>query len=182
MSSKRERFDPFGTDSGRGEYSPDKFYTASTDDKGHHAALRTTSIPPYIQSAMREIIEQRYIPEYRQMGDIVRDALVHRLQYLKKHHPRLSELGRLILAQENMERRLQIRKEAIRLAERCAEVVKASISVGDTDEAKEAIAEFLEALVDVDEKVRDQATRIITTQFPQLVNEVLAESGFVDPQ
>lgn len=63
-------------------YSPDAFYTHSTDDQGHHRTMRFECTPTMI--AMLEQIAAE-TPEYRYAKDVVRDMLTHGIHnYLVK--------------------------------------------------------------------------------------------------
>lgn len=62
-------------------YSPNKFYTRSTDSKGHREEIRL-KLSPDLADALSIIVQSKAIPEYRTVQDIIRDAIVHRLHYL----------------------------------------------------------------------------------------------------
>lgn len=64
-----------------GDYSPKKFYTKSSDSKGHSDTI-WLKVPVSLSSALAAIVQSRAIPEYRTSQDICRDAIVHRLHYL----------------------------------------------------------------------------------------------------
>lgn len=64
------------------EYSPDNFYTRATDGKGH-SELVHVKLPPHVASALAAIVQSRAVPEYRTTQDLIRDAVVHRLHYLR---------------------------------------------------------------------------------------------------
>lgn len=62
-------------------YAPDKFYTRSTDAKGHTRQLRM-SIPPEVMAQVAELIQSRRVPDYKTIEAFARDAIVHRLHWL----------------------------------------------------------------------------------------------------
>ncbi len=64
------------------DYSPDKFYIKATDDHGH-SELVHLKVPPGVLSAIAQIVQSRAIPEYRTSQDLIRDAIIHRLHYLR---------------------------------------------------------------------------------------------------
>jgi hypothetical protein len=64
------------------EYSPDSFYTSGTDKRGHDKQIRATSIEPGLHGAINLIIGSGVFPQLRITGDLVRDALHHRVKYL----------------------------------------------------------------------------------------------------
>lgn len=65
------------------DYSPDRFYTRATDKKGHSETVHL-KIPPELASAIAHIVQSRAIPEYRTSQDMIRDAIFHRLRYLRE--------------------------------------------------------------------------------------------------
>lgn len=65
--------------------SEEEFIFHATDKKGHHATLSKLAIPPEMDQAISQIIEQSHF-EYRTKADIVRDALYHRLAWLCDHY------------------------------------------------------------------------------------------------
>lgn len=60
---------------------PDKFYLASADSKGHQYQIKNVNVPQGLGAAIAEVRE--YFPEYRSAQDFVRDAIMHRLMYLR---------------------------------------------------------------------------------------------------
>lgn len=67
-------------------YSPEKFYTRSTDARGHTETM-WLRLPPSLARVIAEVVQSRKIPQYRTAQDLVRDAIVHRLHYLKEKLP-----------------------------------------------------------------------------------------------
>jgi len=63
--------------------SPDRFYTKATDNHGH-SELVHLKVPPGTLSTIAQIVQSRAIPEYRTSHDLIRDAIVHRLHYLRE--------------------------------------------------------------------------------------------------
>ncbi len=80
--SKAE-FDPLATDSG-GSYRYDRFYTRSVDKNGHGEKM-SIRVPQGLDSQMHRVVAE--MAEYHTMHDLIRDAVVHRLEYLKHHTP-----------------------------------------------------------------------------------------------
>ena len=62
-------------------YDPLAFYTRSEDKKGHSFHLRAP-IPKPVAGEMNALIASQTVPQYRSVGDIVRDAIYHRLKYI----------------------------------------------------------------------------------------------------
>lgn len=88
-------------------YRPDRFYTRSLNADGHGERMQVR-VPQGIDSQIYAAVAE--IAEYRSVHDFMRDAAVHRLEYLQKHHNlgegarRSLELERL---QADRERRAQ---------------------------------------------------------------------------
>lgn len=66
------------------KYDIDQTYTHSTDDKGHYEDVRV-KVTPTMQAMVEEVIKD--LPEYRNIQDVFRDAVVHRLHYLTTKAP-----------------------------------------------------------------------------------------------
>lgn len=78
---------------GKRGYSEDRFYTRSTDAQGHGEHLRVRmpqGIEAQVYGAVREV------SEYRTVQDLMRDAVVHRLEYLQKRYKMSDEARRLL--------------------------------------------------------------------------------------
>lgn len=117
MEMDTNRPDEFLTDAAEDtspSYSLEKFYTASRDKKGHDTTIRI-SLPHSVMDGIARMVAQRVIPEYRTPPDVLRDALVHRLQWLGENFDDLeiSELAE-ILAMETEAQELMRRREAVR--------------------------------------------------------------------
>lgn len=67
---------------GTNGYSPEKFYTKSTDGNGHYEQVSQTKISPNLDAFIAEVMEQ-YSTQYKSRGDLVRDAIMHRIVYLR---------------------------------------------------------------------------------------------------
>ena len=59
------------------------YYTRGSDGRGNGHEVRVR-VQPTVAGQIQSIIEQRRIPEYHTMADLVRDAIVHRLKYLEQ--------------------------------------------------------------------------------------------------
>lgn len=91
--------DLFTFTGGEKGYRPDRFYTKSTDQRGHGEKIQVR-VPQGIDSQVHAAV--RDIPEYRSLQDFVRDALVHRLEWVQKQY-QLGEEAERILALERFE-------------------------------------------------------------------------------
>lgn len=88
-------YDVFGTVREAG-YSEDRFYTRSTDLRGHGSVLRIT-MPQGLDSQVYAAVNE--IPEYRSVQDFFRDAALHRLEYIQRRY-KISEGGQRMLVLE----------------------------------------------------------------------------------
>lgn len=77
-------------------YRIDRFYTRSVDANGHGEKLNLR-VPQGIDSQMYKAVSE--VPEYRTLQDLVRDAVMHRLEYLQKQYD-LGEKARIMLERE----------------------------------------------------------------------------------
>lgn len=88
-------------------YREDRFYCRSVNADGHGEKL-SLRVPQGIDSQMHAAVAE--VPEYRTMHDLVRDAVIHRLEYLQKRY-NLGDGARRMLELErisaNMEQRTQ---------------------------------------------------------------------------
>lgn len=74
-SSPRDEFTSDASQDGNGNFSLDKFYTASSDKKGRQTTVQV-HVPPSLLRTIQEIVARRIIPEYRTSADVLRDLLV----------------------------------------------------------------------------------------------------------
>jgi hypothetical protein len=70
-----------GLNTDDGGYSPDKFYTA-TSDKDGNAIRVNVRIPLPVYAAVQRLVQQGKIPDYDSQQAFFRDACFHRLKYL----------------------------------------------------------------------------------------------------
>ena len=64
-------------------YEPSKFYTKSQDTKGHSTTMRA-NVPKPFAGEVASLVASRVVPAYRSVGDVVRDALYHRLKAISR--------------------------------------------------------------------------------------------------
>lgn len=89
-------------------YSLDTFYTRSTDDDGHHSSI-AISLPPHTAGRIDELLQKGLYP-FKTKGHFVRDAIVHRLQYLAERG-NIPELERFVALETRAARLAMIRYE-----------------------------------------------------------------------
>lgn len=63
------------------EYSPNEFYTASCDNKGHDRTMQLR-VPTNMAGMIAELVQSNRFPDIRTTSDFFRDAAVHRLHYI----------------------------------------------------------------------------------------------------
>lgn len=79
---------------GKRGYSEDRFYTSATNEHNHGEKLNGIRIPQGIDSQVHAAV--REVNEYRHVNDLVRDALLHRLEYLQKRYRLTPETHRML--------------------------------------------------------------------------------------
>jgi hypothetical protein len=72
------------------EYHQDDIYTRSTDGKGHYETIRNIKVSDALHNVVCQMVADKAFPEYQSIGDVMRDALIHRLRFLSKNYERLS--------------------------------------------------------------------------------------------
>lgn len=108
---------------GQRGYSEDRFYTKSTNTHNHGEKLNVR-VPQGIDSQVYAAVNQ--IPEYRHINDLVRDAIIHRLEYLQRRYRmgddlrRQLELERLESDNERSAREIEVMERSVaNLNEHC---------------------------------------------------------------
>lgn len=144
-SSRAER-DVFALVDGKG-YRADRFYNKSTDSNGHGEKI-TVRVPQGIDSQVHAAV--REIPEYRSLQDFIRDAIVHRLEYIQKHYElgdgarRFVELQRMEADMERITSEVETMTNAVERVKVSLETAYASRDWGLMKEAMETAEEMLE--------------------------------------
>jgi hypothetical protein len=62
-------------------YDPNKFYTEGSDKSGRGDPT-SVRFPPQTASAIAALVQSGKIDAYRTTSEFVRDAVIHRLQYI----------------------------------------------------------------------------------------------------
>lgn len=125
-----DRFDPFATE--KKGYSPDKFYTKSTDGKGV-SETKYIKVPPSLIGEIGELVAARVIPDYKTDGDFIRDAIVHRLHEIAemRQDGRLAAVvNRQVMLNENM-RVMQDMEECQMIVTTHRDSFEKAVQVGD---------------------------------------------------
>jgi|DewCreStandDraft_5_1066085.scaffolds.fasta_scaffold01803_14 hypothetical protein len=157
-------------------YSPDKFYTKSTDGKGHSETIYL-KIHPTLARLMAEIIQSREIPEYRTAQDLIRDAVVHRIHYLRSRlaEKKVTVLKRIeaiqnLLAHEEMMAQYQ------EVIERASAVVRQLLQdpvPGARDEARRIIRDLYGEIAGITDSPywREKYLSRLAAEFGPLLEE-----------
>lgn len=107
-------------------YDPEAYYTGAVDEKGHQITLRV-AVPPEIKVMLDNIVASRQFP-YLNVGQLVRDAIVHACQCLadqSMNYDLQREMQR-ILARENVnniERDVRADMELVEKSRAAADIV-----------------------------------------------------------
>ena len=112
------------------EYNPAKTYTRSSDRQGHRDYLRVP-IPRDLSAIVHRAVQT--LPTFESPQDLVRDALVHRLQWLANHHDMLDiaeDLRKQTLAAEVERVQVGIAADSEYVNE-CKRSLDAAIQAGD---------------------------------------------------
>lgn len=98
-----------------GGYDPRKFYTKATDSRGHRESINL-KVSPAIARLLSEIVQSRAVPAYKTVGDVVRDAIVHRLHWLDEEgYTRGRRDGSVLAWLEMVDRRLEEEQQNLAL-------------------------------------------------------------------
>lgn len=65
-----------------GGYALDRFYCASTNAHDHSETIQL-KLPKHVKVLINQFVGNDELPAYRSVNDVVRDALVHRLQWIQ---------------------------------------------------------------------------------------------------
>lgn len=74
--------DPFRLE-GTEPYSIDKFYTSSKNRFDHRDRINLSVLPEML-AEVQELISGKIVPDYKSFQDFTRDAIHHRMEYLRK--------------------------------------------------------------------------------------------------
>jgi hypothetical protein len=155
------------------EYSPDKFYTKSTDGRGNSELIQV-KVSPFVYGLLAEIIESPDFPDYRTKADLIRDALVHRLHHLRemaKDTTRMDSLKRKtgMLMQEAQAERLKAEMEQeARFVDALIDIMAAGAMSGNVTALGEAIDQAERALDGLPFHLADRLRREISMKISEL--------------
>lgn len=117
-------------------YSEEEFYVKSKDDQGHSTYARVR-FADHVFAQMGVLIQSKEIPEYRTIQDLIRDSVVHRLQYLSRtrNSRQASTLAQALLIIGELEKSSAFYEEIDNLFEAAATAVRNSVKADDLDSA-----------------------------------------------
>lgn len=144
------------TDTG---YSPMAFYVTSVDEGGR-STIRV-NIPTHIHAELTALVQSGKIPEYRTREDIVRDALVHRLETIQSLVGDV-RLERALVAerrQADIDRRKRDMERAEQYVSSLEEVLRTAHANGDFETLREAVE--LHDPAHLDEPYRSRAVHAL---------------------
>lgn len=64
-------------------YDPRKFYVAASDKKGHSAKYQVP-VPTTVAGEISKLVQSGFVEEYGSAQDFIRDAIIHRLQFISE--------------------------------------------------------------------------------------------------
>lgn len=108
-------FDVFAVVDDRG-YREDRFYTRSVNADGHGERMQVR-VPQGIDSQMYEAVAR--VPEYKTVHDLIRDSIIHRLEFLQKRYDlgdgarRMLELERIRAGMEHRNQEIVVMQSAV---------------------------------------------------------------------
>lgn len=140
------------------DYSPEKFYTRSVDEKGHREKIWQVQFPPHILAAMNGFVGQRYVGEYRTVADLLRDAAYHRLRWLNEAVKdgvlqRTLDLEAVAVEIEQATARIQENERVVGAAR---ELVEKAFRTGDRGEMQRFIGRMEELMGQLEQPYQGQ--------------------------
>lgn len=140
---QHDSWDATATSSNMG-YDPHEFYTSSSDKKGHQQQFRV-NVPPSLGSEIAQLVQSQRIPAYRTAQDVIRDALIHRLQWLRDHgHPISRDMQHeldLQMAKVKAQTKLQRVQEAEEYLDTIQEVFASLVGPDSRDDLRRELVE-----------------------------------------
>lgn len=141
-------------------YDPNEIMVSAQDEHGHTTNTRV-HMPPHWSALLHQIADSVSWPEYRNIQDIIRDALYHRLYWIGQQKDREKYPGiRTLIAEAQLHRMLDTRTEQsasfARTSQR-VDTILAELNASQSYAAmKEMIQEFSELGKAMDEPYRSR--------------------------
>lgn len=126
------------------EYSPDKFYVKSTDGRGN-SELLNLKMSPFEMGLLGELVESPDFPDYRRKGDVIRDALAHRMRHVRqmakdpKRMAGLKQKTDMLMQEAHVERLRGEMEQRVRYCDALIENMQLAVDSGDVAALAEAI-------------------------------------------
>lgn len=155
------------------EYSPDKFYTKSTDGRGNSEML-TIRATPFTFGLIAEMVESPDFPDYKTKADVIRDALAHLLHYRREmagDPVRMASLKRktaMLMAEAQAERLKAEMEQEARFADALVDIMDVGVSSGNVTALGEAIDQAERALESLPFHLADKVRREVMVKTREL--------------
>jgi hypothetical protein len=149
------------------EYSVEAFYTHATDQKGHTVSMRV-QFPPGMANDIHALAASSDYPQYRSVNDYVRDACVHRWQWLSSWEGKNTEAMlrkfRMWLSLEETERKLSWVKDGDKLVGNFSEL---ALNSRKSDEEMAVLRQDILAALegDLPQSCRDKLYELLDRYF-----------------
>jgi hypothetical protein len=165
---------------GSNQYDEDKFYTHSTDGNGHYERIPQTKIKPSLEAMIAAVVAE-YPTEYKSVGDVVRDAILHRIVYLSRNKLELQAKLRPMITREVQ--RQEMARETVELEnwnqynEELRDIVARMVQAQNWTRASEYLQNAQEVLDSgvVPEHLSKELERIIEDGWVQVSTGIAAK-------
>lgn len=114
--------------SGSSRYSPDKWYTKSTDNNGHSERMRIR-IPPQVEAMISGLVSE--FSELDTVESFIRDSVIHRIVYVRDNYTNI---------ETNLEG-IELERQAAQIAAIMAEIAQRNAIVAELENSIDALCE-----------------------------------------
>jgi hypothetical protein len=181
-TSKPVTFDPFQTSTDKDEYSRANFYVKTVIGRRQGGTPRNIQVPfdQNQHAIMAQLIQQRVIPAYQTVQDLIRDAVYHRIHDLTTGDEdvpiwvddpvvvRLATIERLAARAEMAHKTMTAERAQVEMIRTSLE---AGVDIGHRNEIRRLLEDATNALDHVEGLVSKAELRAIITEYTeQLTN------------
>lgn len=154
-----------------GGYSPNQFYTASSDKTGDRITYRV-NVPGDVGAELIRLVQSGKVPYYRTVQDVWRDALYHRLRWVADlvGDPELQEAVAIMRRQALIDRRLRQLEQQKHYVDSLELLLRTLRSTGDQAQMLEVLEEQDPAALP--EAFRERAVEVIRNYREEEANRV----------
>lgn len=122
-------------------YDPNRIYTRSTDGHGQGRVINVR-VSPALYHEIQALVQQKAIPELRTYGDVIRDAVIHRMHHYRTMAPTVNlEAVDVEVRQAEVDRINTDRAAWDRFITELDTALTALLEAGETDEAAWLLAQ-----------------------------------------